>query len=174
MRACRRRARSRRSTPAIARGIVLAPGLHISEGEAVIIDGAAPHNHLAASPHGSEIKPTSGCIGVASNCPTVSRRIVSPAITEVRMANLVPTTPHDHLGSGPDCAVMKAAGWRTGGARAGPTISSRVVLAAGVKRAGAVPILAAPYNHLAAGPDCAVIEAARRRTGRARCRPRVS
>jgi hypothetical protein len=60
------------ATGGIAEGVV--PVVH-----GAAAGGAAPDNHLSASPHGRVISPPGRPIGAGHACPTVGRRVVAPA-----------------------------------------------------------------------------------------------
>lgn len=69
--------------------------------------------------------------------------------------------------------MMKTSSRRIGSRSSGPTVSAGSVLATGVLF-GPAAILAAPNDHLVAGPDSSVIKPPGRRAGRACRSPTIS
>src|ERR1043166_7422873 len=102
--------------PTITNRIVAPAGVKIVAGV-----GAAPDDHLAASPDCSVTRPSGRCIGGGHNCPSVGARIVLSA--GVPDAAGVSATPDDHFTAGPYHSVRIAPIRRAGCGSPGITIA---------------------------------------------------
>ena len=134
---------------------------------------AAPDNHLGAGPDCGVAVAHARCISEGRDGPTICARIVFAARVQVG-AGVGPglkSAPDNHLSSGPDRGVSKAALGRVDRAGGCPTVRARIISPAAIQiTAGTV---SAPRDHFTAGPDCCLITTAIRRAGHAGGGPRV-
>ena len=103
---CRRKLSPRRglhrgrSRPAICARIVFPASIGIESWIEIKRNNPPPDDHLAASPDCYMITSRSWCL--ASRCPAIGSRIVSPAVIQVAR---VLSTPNDHFTAGPHDGV---------------------------------------------------------------------
>src|ERR1043166_6110955 len=114
------------------------------------ITASAPNNHFGSGPDSGV---TEACFKTAvTQCnPTVSNRVVARAVIDVGVT--ITSAPNNHLAAGPYRRVTRARGWCVDCTNRDPTVRSGIILAPRVLKAAIADILAAPNNHLAAGPD---------------------
>ena len=100
------------------------------------VSGSGPDNHFASRPDCRVKCSASGHADGAGSYPTISTRIVFPARVQKVVVNIKKIlAPDDHFASRPDCGVKLSALGRVSGAGGCPTISARIVFAAGVEEA---------------------------------------
>jgi hypothetical protein len=143
------------SCPSVCAGIVSPASIQVA---VKATSNSTPDDHLGADPDGGVMDSAERRVGRASSCPTVVGWVVpAPSVKKVRV---IPSTPNDHFTAGPDRRVCISRSGRVDGARGGPRVGRWVISTARVE---VMPDIgrerASPYDHFAAGPDCAVVEA---------------
>jgi hypothetical protein len=91
----------------------------------------------------------------AGRCPSVRRRIVSPA------GVVALSTRYNHFITSPNCRMARARMRCAGCACGSPTIVSRIIPPASVQ--DSVIVATAPYDHFSARPNCRITEPTGRR-----------
>ena len=97
------------------------------------------------------LKSTSGSIGRASSCPSISRWTVSSAGGWIAA---VKTAPDDHFAAAPDRRVTGTSGRRVRRAGRQPTVADWIISPTGVEIVD--QIISAPDDHFTAGPHSSV------------------
>src|SRR5439155_3743315 len=64
------------------------------------VSGSAPNDHFTVRPYCGMRLPYFGCIGAASGCPAIRRRVISAASVHL-MAVCIFAAPNDHFTVGP-------------------------------------------------------------------------
>ena len=116
-------------------------------------------------------------IGRGCSRPAVCRWVVFPAglyIGERETVVIDQAAPNDHFGPRPDGAKIESPGRRTSGGGRDPTITRRIISAAGVEIDVIDLIPAAPDDHFSACPNPLRTEPRGRRIGGGSSRPGVS
>jgi hypothetical protein len=160
-----------RSSPSVSCGIIFSTGLQIPKGESVVVELAAPDNHLSPCPDSSMIESSGRRIRVRRCRPSVSVGIVSAAVAKINVGALVPSTPNNHLAARPNGSGTEPGGGGIGRGCGGPTVSAWSIFSPGIHHAATG--VTSPDNHLTTGPHCFVIETTTRRAGGACCSPRI-
>ena len=153
LRAARRRIGSRYSCPDVRVRVVPSTGVRV-----VVTVITAPDDHFNAGPHGGVAGSWSRSIGEVGSCPSVCVGVVLSAV--VCNKNAIKSAPDDHFHAGPHGGVVGSWSRSIGEVGSCPSVRVGVVSPTGVQIVRSKGN-ASPDDHLATGPDCAVLRAAR-------------